>query len=212
MANTDKTYAQVGVHKRSTLRLECRNVLSKHIANTLGFHVKPCDVRLKIDDEDTQYAWHVEDPSIQALFEKQLSKHSVGAYIALTEEVGRAFWAVPRREVNEESSPPAPRDLCEELKEENTILTEKLLVVERDGNCTRREKEAMEKEIRQLKEKLDDAQGTITATQNEAQKWMAHAEYYRMSFSQWLGRLNQVTHVLQGLAALGYQKATFLKD
>ncbi|KAL5362283.1 hypothetical protein BJX96DRAFT_177016 [Aspergillus floccosus] len=202
MANTDKAYAQVGIHKRSTLRLECRNVLSKHIANTLGIHVKPCDVRLKIDDEDTPYAWHIQDPSIRALFEKQLSKHSVGAYITLTEEVGRAFWAVPRGVANEGSSPPAPRDIFEELKEENSILTEKLVAFEREVNCTRQENDAMEKKIHHLKERLDEAHETIITAQNDARKWMGHAEYYRMSLSQWLARLNQVTHVLQGLAVV----------
>ena len=45
-------------------------------------------MRLKIDDENTQYTWHVQDPKIQELFEKQLSKHSVGAYVTLTDEAG----------------------------------------------------------------------------------------------------------------------------
>ena len=53
-------------------------------------------MRLKIDDENTQYTWHVQDPKIQELFEKQLSKHSVGAYVTLTDEVGRSFWAIHR--------------------------------------------------------------------------------------------------------------------
>lgn len=42
----------------------------------------------------------------------------------------------------------------------------------------------METEIRHLKEKLDNTHETIIAAQNEAQNWMAYAEYYRMSLSQ----------------------------
>ena len=57
-------------------------------------------MRLKIDEE-TPYTWHVKDPNIQELFEKQLSKHSVGAYITLADEVGRSFWAIYQHSVNE---------------------------------------------------------------------------------------------------------------
>lgn len=53
----------------------------------------PSQVRLRTED-DSNYAWHVKGPQIKKLFDKQLSGHSVGAYISLIEEVGRSFWAV----------------------------------------------------------------------------------------------------------------------
>jgi hypothetical protein len=40
------------------------------------------------------YVWHISDPLIKPLFEKSMSKHSVGAYIELHANVGRSFWAV----------------------------------------------------------------------------------------------------------------------
>lgn len=118
MGNQDKTYAHVGIHKQSTLWLMCQNLLSEHISRipfsrvwdvwlirkhsqSLGIHIKPCKVCLEIDNKDMQYSWHVKDPKIQELFEKQLSKHSVGAYITLADEVGRSFWAIYWHSVNE---------------------------------------------------------------------------------------------------------------
>ena len=62
-------------------------------------------MRLKSDDENMQYTWHVQDPKIQGLFEKQLSKHSVGAYVTLADEVGRSFWAIHRHSANEVRRP-----------------------------------------------------------------------------------------------------------
>lgn len=53
----------------------------------------PSQVRLRTED-DSKYAWHIKEPEIERLFNKQLSGHSVGAYITLIEEVGRSFWAV----------------------------------------------------------------------------------------------------------------------
>ncbi|KAH1988559.1 hypothetical protein KXV97_002992, partial [Aspergillus fumigatus] len=79
--------------KRSDWRLICRKRLAHHIAESLGIHIKSSEVRLKVE-EDAPYAWHIEDPSLEPLFSKQLSKHSVGVYMQLCAEVGRSFWAV----------------------------------------------------------------------------------------------------------------------
>jgi hypothetical protein len=50
-------------------------------------------VRLKTEDE-CLYAWQIDDPSLEPLFQKHLSKHSVGAYMQLHREVGQKFRAV----------------------------------------------------------------------------------------------------------------------
>lgn len=60
----------------------------------LGIQVKPSEVRLRPSEDDLKYAWKVDDPSLEPLFEKHLSKHSVGAYMQLYREVGQSFHAV----------------------------------------------------------------------------------------------------------------------
>lgn len=54
----------------------------------------PSQVQLRTED-DSKYAWHVKELEIKRLFNRQLSGHSVGAYITLIEKVGWSFWAVP---------------------------------------------------------------------------------------------------------------------
>ena len=60
----------------------------------LGIQVKPSEVRLRSSEEDLRYTWKVDDPSLEPLFDKHLSKHSVGAYMQLYREVGQSFHAV----------------------------------------------------------------------------------------------------------------------
>ena len=61
----------------------------------LGIQIKPSEVRLvRSSEEDLRYTWKVDDPSLEPLFDKHLSKHSVGAYMQLYREVGQSFHAV----------------------------------------------------------------------------------------------------------------------
>lgn len=48
---------------------------------------------MKTEDE-CLYAWEIDDPSLEPLFQKHLSKHSVRAYMLLHREVGQKFRAV----------------------------------------------------------------------------------------------------------------------
>lgn len=59
---------------------------------TLGILIEPAQIRLKPDPQDG-YLWSVL-PERRHLFTKQLSKHSVGAYMELYREVGKSFEAV----------------------------------------------------------------------------------------------------------------------
>lgn len=58
----------------------------------LGITVKPAEVRLKYEGKPP-HIWHIADSNIEHLFQKQLSKHSTGAYIQLYDGVGQSFWA-----------------------------------------------------------------------------------------------------------------------
>lgn len=80
------------------------------------------------------------------------------------------------------------------------MLVEKVKFFEKDIESCKREKEAIEREIFGLNENLNNAYGTITTTQQEVQKWMSLAEYYQISFSQWLDGIKHVSQYLQGLA------------
>jgi len=72
----------------------------------LGIVVEPAQVRLLPDLQDG-YSWSVLSER-KHLFTKQLSKHSVGAYMELCREVGKSFEAVipaclTKESVDEES-------------------------------------------------------------------------------------------------------------
>lgn len=67
--------------------------LTPNLGETLGIEVQPSDVRLKTE-EDMPYKWQIDDPALEPLFQKHLSKHSVGTYILLHRRVGQTFYAV----------------------------------------------------------------------------------------------------------------------
>lgn len=69
------------------------------IGVTIGLKIEPSHVRL-ITPKEARYAWKVDDSSIQKIFERHLSRHSVGAYKKLCEGVGRSFRAVAVRTPN----------------------------------------------------------------------------------------------------------------
>ena len=80
------------------------------------------------------------------------------------------------------------------------MLLEKIAFYEKDVENSRNTKEVMEREILSLNEDLNNAYGTIAATQQEVQKWMSLAGYYQKNFLQWLDGINHVSQVLQGIA------------
>lgn len=67
--------------RRAKLRQDCRLELSEHLKDELGIQVKPEEVRLIPEAEDG-YRWDP-PPEMEYLFTKQLSKHSIGAYVQL---------------------------------------------------------------------------------------------------------------------------------
>ena len=109
---------KAGNAQRAEWRQKCRQTLATHISklspllrtrvrlnlgadSSLGIAVEPAQVRLLPDLQDS-YAWSVL-PERKHLFTKQLSKHSVGAYVELCREVGKSFEAVIPARVTKES-------------------------------------------------------------------------------------------------------------
>jgi hypothetical protein len=95
---------------RASWRTQCRNHLAQHICKAatpcsqsfnsllgigeqLGIQLKPEQVRLK-STEELQYVWKIDDPLLEPVFDKHLSKHSVRVYMQLSREVGQSFHAV----------------------------------------------------------------------------------------------------------------------
>ncbi|KFY32063.1 hypothetical protein V493_00551 [Pseudogymnoascus sp. VKM F-4281 (FW-2241)] len=79
--------------ERAKWRTECREKLANHIHSQLGLTILPTDVKLITKPEDL-YQWSILTAGKAALFNKQLSKHSTGAYIDLCNGVGVHFKAV----------------------------------------------------------------------------------------------------------------------
>ncbi|KFZ19191.1 hypothetical protein V501_00779 [Pseudogymnoascus sp. VKM F-4519 (FW-2642)] len=79
--------------ERAKWRTECREKLASHIHSQLELNMLPTDVKLITKPEDL-YQWSVLTAGKAALLNKQLSKHSTGAYIDLCSGVGVHFKAV----------------------------------------------------------------------------------------------------------------------
>ncbi|OCL09439.1 hypothetical protein AOQ84DRAFT_404617 [Glonium stellatum] len=79
---------------RARWRAKCREKLSEHIKTKLGILIDLLEVRLITRVEDS-YFWQ-SLPARAYLFKKNLSKHSIGAYIKLYREVGISFKAVAK--------------------------------------------------------------------------------------------------------------------
>ncbi|KFZ19087.1 hypothetical protein V501_00849 [Pseudogymnoascus sp. VKM F-4519 (FW-2642)] len=83
---------QASNQERAKWRTECREKLANHIHSQLGPAILPIDVKLITKPEDL-YQWSRSTAGKAALFNKQLSKHSTGAYIDLCNGVGVHFMA-----------------------------------------------------------------------------------------------------------------------
>ena len=89
---------ETGNLQRAKWRRKCRQILADHLEYTLRIVVEPAQVRLKPDVQDG-YMWNTLSER-QYLFTKQLSKHSVGAYLELYREVGESFEAVTQKNLD----------------------------------------------------------------------------------------------------------------
>jgi hypothetical protein len=106
-ANCHRGSFKSGNLQRAKWRSKTRDVLANHLSKSnndpkirlttvaetrLGMSVEPADIRL-IPGPGDGYTWAVL-PEKQYLFSKQLSKHSIGAYMELCRGVGVSFEAL----------------------------------------------------------------------------------------------------------------------
>ena len=167
-------------------------LLRSEIGETLGIKVKPSEVRLKKED-DLDYMWQVDDPSLEQLFQKHLSKHSTGAYIQLQREVGKTFRAIRPEKVSlfslynrdfliktkQEIKRQIDLDLLARLQAENLNLTERLRLIESKAIHYEQATRDAEKEIKNQRSTIREATVTIDRQQQEISNWIALSEWYQ---------------------------------
>jgi hypothetical protein len=140
-------------------------------------------VRLTSNDEDLEYAWQINDASLEIVFRKNLSKHSVGVYMRLSPEVGLSFRAIPPRKVRKvrntlsssssttswtdhrQFASPGPNlaEQLQTLRAENALLLERLGHAE--GRANARALLDFDTQIEMLRSVIRDAQMVIHAHQ-----------------------------------------------
>ncbi|THC87004.1 hypothetical protein EYZ11_013550 [Aspergillus tanneri] len=117
-----------------------------------GLRIKPDDVRLK-PDEETRYEWQIEDPTLLPFSHKQLSNHSVGAYMALYYGVDRMYaLEVKNKNTTEE---------LKVTKEQLGALEKEITFLEKENTSLESEKAALEKENTALKESVREYEECI---------------------------------------------------
>ncbi|KAL4924641.1 uncharacterized protein BDV17DRAFT_295275 [Aspergillus undulatus] len=200
----------LGNQKRAWWRTKCRQRLADHIRETLGIEVTPTEVRL-LEAEDMRYSWKVKEPSLNLIFQKNLSKHSVRAYMRLYNEVGKSFHATEREITSpvgstppatdtDESSPEPSEEICiQKLIEENTRLAEDLDVMTKKAKAVEEARVLAENNIKIQEVMLQEAQAAISFHQHDAQQWMAVAETYQNSCIQCSNALSQLINLTEGI-------------
>ncbi|PYH99483.1 hypothetical protein BO71DRAFT_405399 [Aspergillus ellipticus CBS 707.79] len=162
-----------GNAKRAFWRSKCRERLSQHIYDTLGLAIKALDIRLKPIESGRPYSWQIDNPKLLPLFEKHLSKHSVGAYIQLCKSLKHDFRAVRMEIIQDNDASVTPQKRIEELVIELKETQNRLHAYE-ESNA------ALEINAKSQETALNDANLTIYLQQQELEYWMGISEMHRV--------------------------------
>ncbi|KAE8371114.1 hypothetical protein BDV26DRAFT_299095 [Aspergillus bertholletiae] len=181
---------------RTYWRILCRRRLSQHIEITLGIAVNPSQVQLKA--KGTEYAWKIDDKLLKPLFKKNLSKHSVGAFIQLYHEVGKSFYAVQPGSVQKESRVNSDEGL-QKVVREKLDLASKLAAAEMQLTTMKAAKKQDEYVIWVQNSMVKEAQIAALLQQQDTQSWISVAEYYQLSYIQCRSALERAKLVLEEL-------------
>ncbi|GFF60864.1 hypothetical protein IFM51744_10512 [Aspergillus udagawae] len=147
----------------------------------IGVVVKPSEVRLKFREEQAQYAWKFNYKSLVPLFDKHLSKHSVGAYKQLHREAGKGFYAVDPKDIPEDTPQPdiTEQVLCLETERADLVLrlaeAEQLIVALEATRVQHEEVISTQKSI------IQEAQASVNFYEQDIQKWMLKVDIYEKS-------------------------------
>ncbi|KAL6240247.1 hypothetical protein RBB50_012852 [Rhinocladiella similis] len=157
----DRPTPRRGNVQRAEWRCKCRQILADHLRAKLGVIIEPNQVRLVPDLYDG-YMW-VRQPEREHLFTKQLSKHSVGAYMELCREINVSFEAVARVEPTPEESKLSTSGVgyisqLDHLQSENARLTDALSLSEDRILAEIEARQQAEEKFKQREEDLAAAQ------------------------------------------------------
>ncbi|KAH6881111.1 hypothetical protein B0T10DRAFT_580967 [Thelonectria olida] len=136
---------------RSQWRMKCRERLAQHIKENLRLDVHPEDVRL-IPNRDDLYQWE-KHPSKKHLFDKHLSKLSIGPLKELYREVGLSFRAV-RSLAESDGQSTGLQDLNNEIQR---LTTERVQILQ----YARENHQAYKRELYKLKRKNEQQSNLI---------------------------------------------------
>ncbi|CAP80015.1 hypothetical protein PCH_Pc12g03880 [Penicillium rubens Wisconsin 54-1255] len=150
------------------------------LVERLEIKVDPSEVRLKTEDE-CLYTWQIDDPSLKPLFQKHMSKHSVGAYMQL----------------HREREKQTDLENVTRIQSENLSLVEKLRAAEAKASRFEEAVRQAEAEIKGRNSTIQEAQMTIQLHQQDILNWMAVAEWYQTKCFQCSNVLGQMMAFLQ---------------
>ncbi|CAG8902310.1 unnamed protein product [Penicillium egyptiacum] len=196
------------------LSLEMKHQVGKLLVadDELGLKVHPSHVRLKSINDDTPYTWKILDQGLLPLFQRHLSKHSIGSYKQLCSEIGKTFHVIGKHGAGKIIESPCHSDIqgidrVQSQSPDILLRTERSQIVyeleEAKRNTIAEEKKRMlaETKVQYLMKRLEEAQNTIQYHQEEIQQWKVIAEYYQSSVSRCSNSLQEVITLLYGVQA-----------
>ncbi|KUJ09325.1 uncharacterized protein LY89DRAFT_724351 [Mollisia scopiformis] len=185
---------------RARWRTKCREKLSKHIKSKLGISIDPSEVRLITRVEDP-YSWQ-SLPVRTHLFKKNLSKHSIGAYMELCREVGISFKAVVKENILFTRPAANFTNRIAELEAENSRLIGEVNKLKDTAAAESTFKRDAEEAANQLTVVLHTAELENQHLKRDIQKWATIAEDFRVSTADSHQIVNEASLVLEKLKSL----------
>ncbi|KFY68139.1 hypothetical protein V496_01259 [Pseudogymnoascus sp. VKM F-4515 (FW-2607)] len=162
---------------RAQWRSRCREKLSEHIKTKLGITVDPLEIRL-ITREQDPYSWQYL-PAASHLFQKNLSNHSIGAYMELHREIGSSFEAVAKEHMFLTRPAANFMDKIIQIEEENLKLVVELNKCKVSAAIDLTKKQEAEEVAKQVTTILHTVNIENQCLKEENQKWISVAEDFR---------------------------------
>ncbi|KAF8856264.1 hypothetical protein BDZ45DRAFT_804288 [Acephala macrosclerotiorum] len=182
---------------RAKWRTKCREILSQHIQNQLGISIDPSEVRLITNEEDP-YSWKYL-PTRAHLFQKSLSKHSIGAYMELCREVDISFEAVAGKHTLFAKTKENFTTRIAELEAENSTLKSEGNRWKEAATAEAQQKREAEEAINELRLLLHTANLENQHLQYEIQKQNSIADALRKNVVDSRHIVNEASSILERL-------------
>ncbi|KFZ14909.1 hypothetical protein V502_05856 [Pseudogymnoascus sp. VKM F-4520 (FW-2644)] len=167
---------------RAQWQSKCCEKLSEHIETKLGITVDPLEIRL-ITCEQDPYSWQYL-PAASHLFQKNLSNHSIGAYMELYREFGSSFEAVAKEHIFLTRLAANFTDKITQLEAENLRLVIELNKCKNTAAIESTKKQEAEEVAKQVKTMLHTVDLENQSLKKDNQKWLSLVEDLRAKSAQ----------------------------